>query len=369
MSSIVSMRERQSNTGSNVNTDCINLVRLAAALLVLFSHSYPLVGQSDDPLKRVFGLSGGSIAVDVFFLLSGFLIAGSIERGATIRHFIVARILRIYPALWVLLILTCAAAVSAAVLLPAGMSFRAALYDSASYLLRNGSLISTNLAFGVAGLFDQNPYPNAVNGSLWTLPWEVRMYVLLAAAGFAFARFRRHVYLLLAAAGFAVWVIGPIVATSGVLSFSAPWRFTFFYFAGALCRLFSPRPAVSTWSAAAAFALALVASQFEQTAATLAYGLALPLVVFNIAFRRPADIAVVRFLDRNDLSYGVYLYAFPIQQTVIALLGFTSPLLLSFTCTPLVVAAALMSWKFVEAPALALKPRRQQSTAVAIGSK
>jgi len=81
-----------------------NLIRFIAASLVLYSHSFPLAGVDGEPFRKYTGLSAGEMAVDVFFITSGFLIANSFFRRNSIISFVWARVLRIYPALFVAMI-------------------------------------------------------------------------------------------------------------------------------------------------------------------------------------------------------------------------------------------------------------------------
>lgn len=85
---------------SNNRDNNFNIIRFIAAILVLYSHSYPLYGHKFiGPVEQFFGKSWGGLAVHVFFISSGFLIMGSFVNSKSIGNFIVSRLLRIYPAL------------------------------------------------------------------------------------------------------------------------------------------------------------------------------------------------------------------------------------------------------------------------------
>lgn len=158
----------------------LNLVRITAALAVLVTHSFALtLGPNAEPLRQHLGTTLGTMAVDVFFVASGFLVTFSLAKRQSVLEFVLARALRILPALFVMLLL------SVAVLGPAFTALPLADYFAdrrvATYLIKGATLV-TGIEFELPGVFLRNPYPAVVNGSLWTLPWEVAMYGLLLLA-------------------------------------------------------------------------------------------------------------------------------------------------------------------------------------------
>ena len=157
-----------------------NLIRLMAALSVLFSHSVAALGL---PSSREFffdhlGLSLAEMAVDVFFVTSGFLVAGSLVNRGDVIAFLWARALRIYPAIWVMLILT------VFVLAPALTTLSLADYFTSAktheYFVKCATLIG-GVRYSLPGVFETMPLHGEFNGSLWTLPIELRLYCYLAA--------------------------------------------------------------------------------------------------------------------------------------------------------------------------------------------
>lgn len=163
-------------TGRNNN---FNLIRFLAACLVLVSHSFTLLGLPE-PLGGKIGMTGGSIAVDIFFVTSGFLIAGSFFRCQSIIQFLWARFLRIYPALFVAVLFCTFIVGGYFTKLPLSHYLsHAAVSD---YFIHNITLVF-GVSYVLPEVFSSNTYPHSVNGSLWTLPYELRMYLYLAVIG------------------------------------------------------------------------------------------------------------------------------------------------------------------------------------------
>lgn len=159
-------------TGSfHARENNFDFLRFFAAALVLFAHSYPLVGRrEDEPLTLLTGYEkGGSIAVGVFFVMSGYLIASSWLASSSPKSFLIKRALRIFPALIVAVLL------SAFVIGPLVTQFDLGRYlaaDGTWTYLQNILLVTR---YELPGVFTGNLYPDVVNGSLWTLPLEVLM--------------------------------------------------------------------------------------------------------------------------------------------------------------------------------------------------
>src|SRR5690606_36414492 len=154
-----------------------NLIRLVAAWLVIYGHAWAITGTPGTDLIGAvtrFKFAGG-VAVDVFFVVSGFLIAASLQRNDA-RGYLASRALRILPAL------VACVALSVFVLGPLLTTAPGYWRDTLTwdYLWANGSLWASR--FFLPGVFGDHPNP-AVNGSLWTLPVEARLYLALLAAG------------------------------------------------------------------------------------------------------------------------------------------------------------------------------------------
>src|SRR5262249_48958743 len=149
----------------------------AAATLVLIDHSDPLTGRPGHPGPFGYETLGG-FAVAVFFIISGFLVAASWERAPRVGAFMLKRALRIIPAYAVVI----AFAVLVLVPLVTDLTLRAYFHDRLTWGYFR-SLSFVEVWYSLPGVFAHNAYPLAVNGSIWTLPIEVAMYIALAAFG------------------------------------------------------------------------------------------------------------------------------------------------------------------------------------------
>jgi peptidoglycan/LPS O-acetylase OafA/YrhL len=311
-----------------------NLLRLLAAWLVMLSHSYDLAGaRADEPLLRLTGgtMTLGTLAVGVFFAISGYLITASAYARADLRSFLAARARRIFPALIAITLL------SALLLGPLMTTLDARGYFSAPavafYVLHNITLL--HLQYDLPGVFTSNPYGAAVNGSLWTLPIEFALYLAVGAAVWTLRRLRLTDLAWLPAVALAVGCL----AGWGLLlhgSAYAPALLVPYFLVGAALRIYRRRmPLHGAIAAALLLALALCVL-WHSAAFTVCACLAISYTTLWIA-RHPRWIAPFDGSRLGDLSYGIYLLAFPLQQTVLAL-GWTG------APWPLFAWASLLTW-------------------------
>ncbi|MFG2037775.1 acyltransferase family protein [Dactylosporangium sp. NPDC048998] len=351
--------------------NAFNLIRLVLALAVLVGHSNVLAfGRDDNPLRLPADLGG--LAVTGFFALSGFLITRSGRRTPFLRYWW-HRVLRIYPGLWACLLLT------ALVVGPLLWTYRHGALDGywstasgpMEYLRRNLAADPRQDSIGDVLAGRANP---ALNGSLWTLKYELGCYAgvsVLALIGVL--RRARPLILVPTLLGTAVIVADQIRDTTGTgrwIPFSArltvPVAGTFLTFyllvlatsflLGACAELYRDRVPLNDALGAASLAVVLMALYLQLPL----LGPALPAYVYLLLWlgiRLPAvSERLSRVGRRNDYSYGVYIYAFLVQQTL-AVYGVYRfgewPYML--ICMGLTLLLAAASWHFIEKPALRLK--------------
>ncbi|MFO1253850.1 MAG: acyltransferase [Inhella sp.] len=292
--------------------DHFALLRMVAATLVLYSHQHALTGL---PEPGVIGVhSFGGLGVVMFFAISGFLVAQSWQTDPHLLRFAWRRLLRIWPAFAVAVLLC--VAVLGPLLTP--LAWGEYWHDprTSDYL--------KNLVFCLRGAlplsFEGNSLPFAINGSLWTIPLELQCYAVLAALGLAGALRRAWLVTLMAVAlsvFYAGWQLrGEWLVQRWSLVIEQQYFIEFgaAFLIGVSLRLQWP------WAsrhllALSAGALALGVLAFAQGRPVLSFLLVVPLVTIVFGVQ---SWPVLRRFDRwGDLSFGTYLYAFPTQQTLI----------------------------------------------------
>lgn len=333
-----------------------NLIRLTTAFAVLVSHSFSLTSgdPTREPLRASLGMTLGSLAVDVFFITSGFLVTASLLTRRSTLEFIWARVLRIYPAMLVMVVL-CVGVLGAA-LTTQPLAGYAASPETQRFVLRNATLLG-GVAYYLPGVFESNPYDRMVNGSLWTMPIEVHMYLVLTMLWLALkvTGTRRPAAMGRTVVALALGALVLHAFNHYALGVDRPsTRLFFMFFAGAVYYQFRDRIRLSGRAfvlAAAALGLATLNRELFFAA----YNLLLAYVLFWLAY---VPGGAVRGFNRlGDCSYGVYIYAFPIQQTVASLvpgIGVTGMVTLAGTAT---LVCGALSWHLVEKHALRLKGR------------
>jgi peptidoglycan/LPS O-acetylase OafA/YrhL len=331
-----------------------NLIRLLAALSVLFSHSVAVLGL---PSSREFffdhlGLSLAEMAVDVFFVTSGFLVAGSLVNRGDVVAFLWARALRIYPALWVMLILTVFALAPALTALPLADYFSSA--KTHDYFVKCATLIG-GVRYSLPGVFETNPLHAEFNGSLWTLPIELRLYCYLAAGWLVLAaapaiRLRAmSIAAPIAAAAFLILILGGRLFGA---PFNAADTRVFMFLYGTTLYLWRDKVPVRPAILVAALACLALASVNEQ-AFFIVYAACLAPLVLHLAYLPKGPVRA--FNDWGDCSYGVYIYAFPIQQTLAFLFPGMPLIAMIVVSAAVTLGVAALSWALIERRALALK--------------
>lgn len=376
---VASLTRRQNN---------FNVLRVLLAVSVIFSHSYPILYgiQVLDPIARFFryqkdvpedhAIDLGHLALYGFFAISGYLVTMSWQNKRSIGDYFKKRILRIYPGLLVVVVL------DMFIVSPLGAEnaahFWHALHVTSPLLYLN--LLSLNSV--QPPVFIHAPVAGSVNGSLWSIRLEFNCYLMVAALGMAAASLRRWIPrvifrvlpLLLLALFYTVYClccsshlaaftaminihpashIGHILTKLGSGQGLIP-RMVLYFICG-MC-LYLYREVVSYNRVLALAALAILLASIY-VLPVVAY--TLPFVgvylLFYVAFR-PSRLA--GFGTRTDLSYGLYLYAFPIQQLLtLYFRPHLNVLLLFLSALVITSGLAYLSWHFVEQPSLRLKQR------------
>ncbi|WAJ46181.1 acyltransferase [Mycobacterium sp. Aquia_216] len=331
--------------------NALNLFRLLLAAEVMLFHSWPITGHLPPHalLQLMF-----SVGVDGFFAISGFLITASWLNDPKLRDFLTARALRILPGFYVCLIVTAFVFAPLNVAITGGSAAKLLTsFAPIEYVLKNSAV--AYIQHYVGGTPVGVPFADGGwNASLWSLIWELMCYLAVAGLGLAGLATRRWVSpVLLGVAAIGATLVPP-------LTFPGVWtipqlaiRSAIMFAAGAL--LYQWRDVIpARWSLVAVSVVIVIA------AAAL-------LPDYRVVAALPLAYAVVvsatmihneRLRLRTDLSYGVYIYAFPTQQLLASCgLATLNPVVFAGLSTLAVIPLAALSWFLIEKPAQSFKTR------------
>ncbi|MFC5742299.1 acyltransferase family protein [Dyella tabacisoli] len=339
----------------NQDQDNFLLLRLLAASMVIYGHSAAISGNTALPDLFTWlgwGVYSGTLAVNAFFVISGLMITGSYLRRGHLPSFLWARFLRIYPAYAFCLLGSAFLLGAIFTELPLRDYLRAT--EVMHYVMKNLEL-GKNLAFNLPGVFTGNQVHGAVNGSIWTLPAEVRMYLWVAIVGVSGILARKYLFNILIVA-LCVWGLLrpstiPLIPLPDFVQLAA-------YFAlGAFCFINRQWVYIGWPVVFAASALAWLLR--DSGLYPFAMAVALASFVFAFAYNIPW-YGYNRF---GDYSYGLYLWGFPVQQAIAHHIPGISSLANALIAWPLALLLAAFSWYAIEKPMLSLKslPRKVYS--------
>jgi peptidoglycan/LPS O-acetylase OafA/YrhL len=321
-------------------------MRLVLALAVVLSHTINVCYGREYTVEVWSSAWRPALAfiLPMFFSLSGFLVAGSLERCRTLISFLGLRVLRILPALAVDTFIGAVFLGAAFTALPL-----VEYYSDKGFFAYFTNMLGL-IKYTLPGVFSENAWPHVVNSQLWTLPYELECYLaigLLVLVGVT----RRAVVFISALFvynfGVFVWAVIHGVGVGSAVSGSPLVECFLFGVAGYLFRKKIHH------------SIGLAILSFISTCVCLSapagdYMVALPVsyLTVYIGLLEPKRIA---WLFRGDYSYGIFLYGFPVQQAVYSMIG-AHPWYINFLLSlPVILALALFSWGFVEKPALLLK--------------
>ena len=332
----------------------LNLIRLIASIFVIYNHSFIISGfMFDEPLWKKYTsmVTFGNLGVDIFFVTSGFLLSLSLLAKQNLPQFFVNRVLRIFPGLIFSLLIT---------LLVVGLFFSDLGFfeffknDQTWHFLIYNSILLKGVVYLLPGAFQGNPVPS-VNGSLWTLPHELTAYIalfLLASASLIFKKyflvlFKSFLVLLCAYCYFryaqGYYDIGKI---------SEKYRLYFFFLFGASVGAFVKYLKLDMRWAVFFLVLIILCLPYKKVLFPV-YTLLLPYVVFAFAYIPSGGIR--KFNMIGDYSYGMYIYGFFVQQCIVAVLNSITPHMLFVSSFFITLIVSVLSWHFIESPALGLK--------------
>lgn len=330
-----------------------DFLRFLFALLVVIAHSYPLSGNNVST-QWVYKLTNGQVELSGiglygFFTISGYLIFLSLKRSSSFFEYYWKRILRLFPALIVLLLLT----IFLAPLVYENTTPYFKNLKIYSYFFRNLTLY--RLQYGIEGVFENNIYPNAINGSLWTIWYEFSLYVFLSFL--FYIRKNKYFLQVLIVISFLLMYI-----SYNFLLHKFSTRMIFglnglhflnlgtYFVAGSLLAIFNYDKRVNSYLIWGLLFILIATLYFDVY--TYAKHLIFPLIVLAIGLKPIKFIS--SFGEKGDPSYGIYIYSFPIQQTLMYFFGLTTFYLIIWSVL-ISVLFGYFSWYLVEKKALSYK--------------
>lgn len=314
--------------------------------MVIYGHSFALTldaGVKDIFLHYNWGRYSGDLAVSMFFVISGFMVSGSFLKRNDIVDYMTARLLRIVPALFVLLL------VCSFIIGPLVTNLNTNEYykhsDTYKYVIKNLSF-SSNMAWTLPGVFEDHKM-TSMNGSLWTLSAEMRMYALVALLGiFGILNYRILCTLLF---------IGFFIAAQTnpqLLPLHSGWVKVAGYFClGIIAQLYKDKIQINLKILLALIFLTYISrltdSYFYLLAISVAY------FCFWFAYQTP-HLNIEKY---GDPSYGIYLWGWPIQQLIVAISPEMTPWKNFIISLLLTIPIGYLSWNLIEKPALSFKQK------------
>lgn len=332
----------------------IGALRFIGATLVLFGHGFVLCGgkhSAIDPISALvrkytpFNVGLPGIGVMLFFVLSGYLITASYQKRQNLIEFTVARLLRIYPALF-LAVLFCVFGIG---LWITSLPMREYLLHPLTWKYFFGNATLIEFRSHLPGVFTTNPFAGGVNGSLWTLPVELHMYIMVALAGVLGFLDRRVLFNAVAVLTVLIYISNP--ETFPLLKIPHHVYLGLSFLSGSFFYINREYIQIRLIGLLGLVFVVVISwnSFFHQLIFTVAFA-------YGVLWVGLTNIIQLPRLDKyGDFSYGLYLYAFPFQQLSILWIGPSHPMLvngIAFICS---LMMAGLSWFLVERIALRYK--------------
>lgn len=337
-----------------------DFLRLVLASLVIVSHAYPLFVGTEDPWQAYGApFNIGQMCVMAFFVISGMLVTRSALLSRSLLSYIVSRAMRLLPGAFV-----CALWMAFGV----GLAFTTLgvfdyLTDASvwTFLRRNTMLMS--IQYDLPGVFKENIYAGAVNGSLWSLKVEIRMYILFGTVVFlmrlkpVWMRYLKYVLLTLFIVAYFRAILPPLLP-QGALEPKTNWIYGYYFAAGAV---------LLTWEKIIPRNLAVAVALFCASLFTVntpfldpLMRLTLPYLFYCLAFSQTGALKGLRGCP--DVSYGIYIYGFPVQQSLSALFADRFGMVpLTAASLLITIILATLSWWLVEKPTLGRKRKVEEA--------
>ncbi|MHA6236549.1 acyltransferase family protein [Pseudomonas fluorescens group sp. PF-69] len=327
----------------------LNLLRLVAALMVLYAHSFAFYGNT--PASFLGLTSYGGLGIDIFFVISGYLIVKSWDFNPSVTNYLMKRSLRIFPALIVVTL------VSMFLLGPIFTTLSVKDYFTHPQFSSYFKNIILSPVFYLPGVLEHARVPNAVNGSLWSLPVEFFMYLVVMVLGLIF-KGGRMIYAavtasFVAAIVFWCWRDAPLIVIHGT-DIRNVFLTGVYFMIGACYAKFGLERFFSLSGVVVLLVATILLAPYASVSKFLMW-VTLPYIVLAYGLSR-SWLGI--FVNKvGDCSYGVYIYAFPVQQFV--LLQFPDIAYGTYLVVTIVLTIILGygSWHLIEKQMLKYKPK------------
>ena len=322
-----------------------NFIRLLFSSSVIVSHSYPLTGNLEWFSKITNNqLDLGSLSVNVFFIVSGYLIFNSLMYSTTPQNYLWKRILRLFPALFVMLVLTL-------ITITVVYTGKSILSESSFYTYLPNNLSLYNWQSKVRGVFEKNPYPGSINGSLWSLSFEFTMYLIILCF-FPIRKSKKLTAFLLSCLYLAFlsgYLFGPskfiiILIKYLNLDFLQFCRLGIFFSAGSILSFFPIHKINNNYLQVGLFVFLLIAISFNLYVIASCIFLPIFIILIGSSYSRHLEYIPSKI---GDISYGVYIYGFLVQQVLMNYFNL-NPIELMFLSLVITYLFAYFSWHFIE---------------------
>lgn len=326
------------------NNNNLDFIRILSAIAVIYGHSYKLVTPgNDDPLNRMLWFTYSSaLAVKIFFFISGLLIVNSLMRDGSVRNFITSRFLRIYPALFVVIV------ISAFVIGPLAYSGTLSDYFSNhSFLKYVYYSLTLRMQFFIDGVFLGNGDNGSINASLWTIPFEIMAYLVTLSIFILVGINNKKAITAISL----VIIATPILNIDGFVFVASPASEAYLlpscFSLGALFALHQDKINLDL-KIPISFFIMFIAFKSRFSIETFFY-----FSICTFALYASTTDIVKSFKIKHDISYGVYLWGFPVQQLITY---YFHPNLWYHIVFSVVVASLFgyLSFVFIENPAIKL---------------
>jgi len=331
-----------------------DILRLFGALLVIFSHSFALAGFGEHKVPFQVG-SYGNLGVNIFMLIGGFLVTMSFLNRKNFFKYMYARCLRIFPGLLIVVLLTMFFLGP----LVTNISLKKYFTSPETYNYIKTVGLYTTYPLNLPGVFNNNVYP-AINGSLWTLKYEFTFYILIGLMG---------VFRILEKKYFSVILFLVVLLLSSqhvfldnvflfnMLNLNVFLSFLTYFLLGSC--FFIYRKKIPLKKSMFLFCILILISAsllggFKNDYVSLLLGYVLFYFSFIDLEKIKSFFKIKKF---GDISYGLYIYAFPVQELIVYLNGGTKikPSYIFFFSLPIIIILSFISWNLIEKQFLKLK--------------